>query len=47
VIVKNPKDYENLMRLLEPIICVLIKSEANEEVKNELIEKLMSLDEAT
>ena len=45
--VAKGNDYLSMMRMLEQVICVIIKSSSNEEMKQELIEKIMSLEDAT
>jgi len=45
--VASGSSYQSLLNLLDQVICVIIKSGSNEELKLELIEKIMSLDDTT
>ena len=39
-------NYNNLLQLLDLIICVIIKSESNEDFKEELIQHILSLSDS-
>ncbi len=45
--VTSGNNYHALMKMLGLVIYVLIKSTANEDLKQELIEKIMHMDEST
>ena len=40
-------NYSSLLQLLDLVICVIIKSETNEDFKEELIQHILSLSDST